>query len=162
MKISRWDHPGIDVYSIPRICQPARNSPGIDFFGNRSLGAPVFCDRTVGVRNPLKIRHVLSAREISARYFSQLNFPSEQIFCRGDPWHAPEISYPSSGENWVCLIECSCCMASLTTFQKRIIKMTSLHNSGLEAFIKQRISQKKNKFFISTKLQFLSNIWKLR
>ena len=42
MKISRWENSGIDVYSIPGICQPARKSPGIDFAGNRSLGAPVF------------------------------------------------------------------------------------------------------------------------
>ena len=41
MKISRWENPGIDVYSIPEICQPARNSPGIDISGNRPLGAPV-------------------------------------------------------------------------------------------------------------------------
>ena len=41
MKISRWENPGIDVYPIPGICQPASISPGIDFPGNRSLGAPV-------------------------------------------------------------------------------------------------------------------------
>ena len=28
-----------DIYYIPGICQPARNHPGIDFSGNRSLGA---------------------------------------------------------------------------------------------------------------------------
>ena len=36
----RWENPGIDVYSVPGICQPARNSPVIDFSWNRSLGAP--------------------------------------------------------------------------------------------------------------------------
>ena len=41
MIISRWKNPGIDIYSIPGIWQPARISPGIDFSGNRSLGAPV-------------------------------------------------------------------------------------------------------------------------
>ena len=41
LEISHWENPGIDVYSIPGICQPARKSSGIDFFGNGSLGAPV-------------------------------------------------------------------------------------------------------------------------
>ena len=39
MTISRWEIPGINVYFVPGICQPARKSPGIDFSGNRSLGA---------------------------------------------------------------------------------------------------------------------------
>ena len=38
-----------------------------------------------------KISHVLSAREISARFSSLLTFPSEQIFCRADPWRAPDL-----------------------------------------------------------------------
>ena len=42
MEISRWENARIDIYSIPRICQPARKSSGIDFSGNRSLGVPAF------------------------------------------------------------------------------------------------------------------------
>ena len=41
MKISRWENPGIDIYFIPGISQPARKSPRINFAGDRSLGAPV-------------------------------------------------------------------------------------------------------------------------
>ena len=41
INIFRWKNPGIDIYSIPEIRQPARKSTGIDFYGNRSLGAPV-------------------------------------------------------------------------------------------------------------------------
>ena len=41
MKVSRWQIPGIDVFSIPGICQSARKFPGIDFFMKRSFPAPV-------------------------------------------------------------------------------------------------------------------------
>ena len=44
MNFSRWENPGIDVCSIPGICQPGRKSPGIDFAGNRSLDAPVLME----------------------------------------------------------------------------------------------------------------------
>ena len=40
IKISRWENPAIDVYSIPGFCKPARNPPGINFSGYRPLGAP--------------------------------------------------------------------------------------------------------------------------
>ena len=36
MKISCWENPGINVYSIAGICQPAMESSGIDFSGNKS------------------------------------------------------------------------------------------------------------------------------
>ena len=42
MKIARWENPGIKIYYIPEICQPARKSQGIDFSENKSLGAPAY------------------------------------------------------------------------------------------------------------------------
>ena len=50
-KISGWKDPGIDVHSIPEVCQPARKSPGIDFSGNRSLGAPVLWPKSTSGPN---------------------------------------------------------------------------------------------------------------
>ena len=49
------------------------------------FGRMVYLRTVYYLYNTINENTVLFTREISARIPSQLNFPSEQIFCRADP-----------------------------------------------------------------------------
>ena len=51
VKDSGWEISGIDVHFILGICQSIRNSPGIDFSVNRSLGVPAMFNYVISMRS---------------------------------------------------------------------------------------------------------------